>query len=131
MRVTGRSSDSASAGQTRGRGLRQGPTRTRTCPCSVTVDLDPRGGLVRGLLVWILPLVTLGLYLLAVLAGRQLWDVSVVAGVLVLLVPLLSFLATLAVQAAAGHRDGCLLRRTIRWWLTWPGATLLALGGIR
>lgn len=122
--MTGRNSEPDIAGQ--------GATTTTTCPCQITVEQGPRGGLSRLLLFRILPLVvTLGLYLLAVLAGRQLWDTSVAAGVLVLLIPVISFLGTLTVQAVAGHRDGCLLRRTITWWLTWPGTTLLALGGIR
>lgn len=97
------------------------------CPCGRVVPEIHRGfwsGLANYVLI---PAFTLGLYLLAVLAGLKLAPDLPVLGVLVLNLPVISLLITTAAQFGRGHRGGCLMVRSFGWWLWWPGGVVLAL----
>lgn len=97
------------------------------CPCGRIVPKTRRGfwsGLANYVLI---PLFTLLLYVLAVLAGLKLAPEFPVLGVVVLNLPVLSLLVTTGVQLTRGHRGGCLMMRSFGWWLWWPGGTVTAL----
>ena len=105
-----------------------GPRRgEKWCPCGRVVP-DTRRGFWSGLTNYVLiPVFTLLLYLLAVLAGLKLSPGTPVLGVVVLNLPVLSLLITTGVQFIHGHRGGCLMVRAFGWWLWWPGGTVTAL----
>lgn len=106
----------------------EGPGRgERYCRCGRIVP-DLRLGFWSGVGNYVLiPLFTLGLYVLAVLVGLQLQPDAPVLGVLVMNLPVISLLVTTAVQIGRGHRGTCLLTRSFGWWLWWPGGTISAL----
>lgn len=99
----------------------------RLCPCGRVVP-DPQRGFWSGLANYgVIPLFTLALYALAVLAGLKLAQTSPALGVVVLNLPVISLVTTTAVQAVRGHRGGCLMVRSFGWWLWWPGGAVTAL----
>lgn len=99
----------------------------RYCPCGRIVGEPKRGFWLRLGNYVLIPLFTLLLYGLAVLAGLRLQPEWPVLGVVVLNLPVISLLVTTAVQAVRGHRGTCLLTRAFGWWLWWPGGTISAL----
>ncbi|NLG19923.1 MAG: hypothetical protein GX555_00625 [Actinomycetales bacterium] len=97
------------------------------CSCGREVETRDHGfwsGLAN---VVLLPLLTLGLYTLAVFAGLKLYPDHPAVGLVALLLPAVSLAATSLIQLVRGHRWWCLARRALGWWLWWPGAVLSAL----
>lgn len=108
-------------GATSPTGLRRGE---KFCPCGRVVR-DPQRGFWSGLVNYgLIPLFTLALYVLAVLAGWRLAQTDPVLGAVVLNLPVISLLVTLMIQLTKGHRGGCLMLRSFGWWLWWPGGAV-------
>lgn len=77
----------------------------------------------------VVPLITLGLYLLVVLVGQRVAEELPAFGVVIMLLPVLSLLLTTGTQLANRHRGWCLVRRSVSWWLRWPGLVVIGLAG--
>lgn len=103
------------------------PPDEMRCPCDSTV-LRPREGFWARLWWYaLLPLITLGIYAVIVLIGAALAQSYAPAGVVVMLLPVLSLLIVLITMLVFRHRGWCLVRRTVAWWFWWPGTLLVIL----
>lgn len=105
------------------------PEHRIVCPCGREVDRFVLGQ-GRWHAVWaagLAPLITVAIYLLVVAVGIQLLldGEDLVGGLVLALVPLVYVLTLLVV--ASRHRGGCLVRRSLYWFVAWPGYAVAAL----
>lgn len=105
------------------------PPGWRLCPCGQRVRPWFAGrGIGHGIWIGVVsPLITLVIYafVVAVALSEPLADQPVARAVVLGLIPL-SYLVALLVLVRVGHRGGCLMARSLAWFIVWPGAAVTA-----